>query len=353
MKNTILLIILLLAIISYGQEKTRVYKEMFGDGKETLKGNVKSVKEFCYDPIEYFGEIKKGKFKFDGRLIIWNLDGNIIKIESYNEKGEVTSKREYTYYSDKKIKEYIRYSASEVTDFIKYDKQGNQFSVHYDYNKNGKLEKTITSIPYFDKDSLVIKREDFINKEKVLERFYKYDKNKNKISQENFYLYGGSKTKTVWKYNNNKLVEYLDYDNGNFSESVKYDEKERLIEIKKVGEEGIHITSYKYDVKNNLIEDTYKTDKTCFITTYKYINNNKLEEITKHCNSKEIESKETFNYDSNNNLIEIVSFSKQPTRIITSKDIFKNFDTQGNWTQKIYYYNGEAIGLTERTIEYY
>ena len=208
-------------------------------------------------------------------------------------------------------------------------------------------------IPYFDKDSLVIKKEDFINEEKVLECLYKYDKNKNKISQENFYLYGGSKTKTVWKYNNNKLVEYLDYDNGNFSESVKYDEKERLIEKKEVGEEGIHITSYKYDVKNNLIEDIYKTDKTCFITTYKYIDNKKLEEITKHCNSKEIKSKETFNYDSNNNLIEIASFSKEPTRIITSNKIFKNFDAQGNWTQKIYYYNGEAIGLTERTIEYY
>lgn len=73
----------------------------------------------------------------------------------------------------------------------------------------------------------------------------------------------------------------------------------------------------------------------------------------KQLNSKEIESKETFNYDSNNNLIEIASFSKEPTRIITSNKIFKNFDAQGNWTQKIYYYNGKAKTLTERTIEYY
>jgi len=38
MKNTILLIILLLAIISYGQEKTTVYKEMFGDKYMSASG---------------------------------------------------------------------------------------------------------------------------------------------------------------------------------------------------------------------------------------------------------------------------------------------------------------------------
>lgn len=177
-----------------------------------------------------------------------------------------------------------------------------------------------------------------ISTEEVL-RYY-YDKNGNCIKIENYSIKGNDETiRKVLQYSfnlNNKIIDKKVFDNnGNLKEkySYKYDLKLRLIseEIYLKDYNSNKIKNYTYDEKNNIVSLFGISDKSRYGFLYKYI------------------------YDTKGNITEEKEMF--PNGEIISLNKYYNYDTKGNWRQKVEYtkysFNTKPKYKINRTFEYF
>lgn len=108
----------------------------------------------------------------------------------------------------------------------------------------------------------------------------------------------------------------------------------------------------KFDKKSNPIEQIrYFNGKILRTSMFKYDSKGRIIEA----NSKEIDgsfhrAKETLNYNDEDCSMELkITFSDQKVKIENYK--FDLFDSHGNWTERVKYYNDKPQFLTVRIIE--
>lgn len=160
---------------------------------------------------------------------------------------------------------------------------------------------------------------------------YEYDKKEKKI-KGTIYRYGNEIHSTIfYQYDEkgNVSTENRVYPNGDFAgkTTYQYDEKGNVIE--KIDYEDNHINykeTYQYDKRGNIvIKKFYSADG-------------------------DLQENSTYQYNKNNDIIK----EKNEYGTFTSRRKYTyKYDKTGNWVERIHYLHGEAIILTERTIEYY
>ena len=209
----ILLLVSLVFICASGTDKKNSLKE------QNLKGNVKTLKEFWYDPIIESGKITKTNEKANQSFIsLFDNNGNQIELKYYSQGN--------LYY--------------EIT--FKYDSLSNLIE-DYKYNERGELKEK--NIYKNDAKGNKIEKNNF--KVKVI---YNYDDMGNMIEESTYSSSGNLRKKYIYKYDDkgNKIEGILYDSKGNLESkfTYKYDKDNNVIEGK------------EYDMNNNIIEPIYR-----------------------------------------------------------------------------------------------
>lgn len=203
-----------------------------------LYGKVKSVKVYLSEPQkeDEFSRMLRHKGTME-----FNESGGLIKNEQMTLPGALEKLEENTFDDNNRkirseIKDFI-FLKHTVEDIVYKDNlishkfmskpKADTFKLIYDYNENGKKEKeTVYSL----KDNKIVKVSDFT-----------YTPN-GKPKQKELIMGDSLKNRIISKY--------------------EYNEKDQLVKITNIYENGAHVsnTKYKYDKKGYLIEKSYFRD---------------------------------------------------------------------------------------------
>jgi hypothetical protein len=285
--------------------------------EDNLKGKVKIIKEECYEAEDLFGDINQGNLLWE-KEFEFNLMGKITSEKSHytqNRKWDPVDKTsscifEYndsnnliseTFYEENKLSSKYIYKYNDIglkSEWSQYSNTGSlKWKTTYEYNAKHKI---IRETSYTGNGIL----EDEVT--------YIYDQKGNNVQRNNLAMSSG-KSKDIMKYN----LKYKVVEEKNFYTS--YCEFCRLE----------HHRTYDYDLKGNIIE----------ITDYN-IENNK------------VDSKTTFKFDLNNNLLESNTVKTQSYESEQEKYQYSYDDTK-NWIQMIEYKNSIPYHITKRKISYW
>jgi hypothetical protein len=252
-----------------------------------------------------------------------------------NLKGKVRQITISTYEASDKFGEIHKDSLREKQSYT-YDKNGNLSEV-IEYNLNGVAERK-TIIKRAD-NYKIIDKESYNDKGELIQTYhYDYDEKNNLISFKNI-----EANKTLLQ-----VTKYKNDQNGFLIESSSYLEN---------GEMSTR-SSYKNDTKGNCLEMTVFDRNESIVEIHKSTfdkNSNTTESEMSMYNR--VISKNTFSYNSNNDIIEekyYPSGNSDPSTIW--KYDYINLDKSGNWTTKILIWTSgtkKVINKTEREITYY
>jgi len=175
----------------------------------------------------------------------------------------------------------------------------------------------------------------------------------NKIEKNDYLTDGTLANRTMYLYQDNKLVEYNNYD----PEGVPFG-----------------IGKYEYDQDGNLkrLIDNTNDGRTNWTKTFRFDDHGNVIEMEKFKTEDAIERKEIYNYDGNNNIIEsdfykkdkliaknnhkydadgnIIELNYSDSNVYTFK---YSYDYKGNWVKKIVFIDGNPSGILLREIEYF
>jgi YD repeat-containing protein len=160
---------------------------------------------------------------------------------------------------------------------------------------------------------------------------------------------------STYSYNEGGALISIDsYRDGEFVRSdkdYKYDENNRLIWRKGNDSEW----TFEYDDKGKLIKQVEKNSHNSIWTeTFEYDKKGfrkKTNTSIKLPDGRITQSQSTYSYDKHGSLIETMYRKDDGSETVFSYG-FK-YDTQGNWVEKISYYNGEPGQVWRRSIKYY
>ena len=280
--------------------------------KMELKGKVKSLREITFEVEDKFGQIKKVKSVNDVEYF-FDLKGNIIKEQKYNQKG--------------------------VPDFI--------IKSEFDSKANRIKSKTI-----------------MINNFLSSKTIYGYDETNKLIHEKEYDSNGDINSKTLYSYSNDKLSEIVKYnynkEDRKFEiwDKTTYEYNQYGLMSQEIYEtfflkQSIDKTDYLYNDKGKLIEKNYINGSLReFDTKSQYVYNEKEEliELRMYGNNEPWIEKYSYNQG---NLIELLIEKYKNAKL--NETILKNysFDKNGNWINSKSFKNDIPIYLRERNIQYY
>ena len=319
------------------------YIEISADRIKNTK--IKSLKE----ESDCYVEQEKPPYKFEdcGEKLEekYDANGNITLLKIY-EDGDLTNTYTYTYQNNRLIQE----EEDDTEDIYKKS---------YKYNTNG----------------LLIEKNEYENKK--LEYRYTYAYNAKGLMTEKIYQSlrrnesgFGSATyvKTIYTYNQNGKIasgtEYLKDGRKKDKTIYEYSNKERTVAEKKERDDDEYVPEYisTYDTKGNLIErifyDYYGKKERRVVEAYDTTNNRILYE--NYNENDQLSERTTYIYNAQNDISQYTTlYPKEATgrdedRSYTTKYVYE-YDTQGNWTTKITFSDGDDYGSDEikRTLKYY
>ncbi|UBB89937.1 hypothetical protein J4771_00880 [Candidatus Kaistella beijingensis] len=262
-----------------------------------LKGNVKYLKEYKFQPI----------IDTNGNVTIGNKINSGNNDVSFNENGQIIKQRilkfDDTYYGILENKYDLKNRIIE-----KNETGGKKVTFKYDSINLNKEEIVLQDdkiyykiIFRFNKQNKLIEKKGikYPSKELNEQISYGYDNNGNLVSLNSII---NTIFKTKYSYNNlNKLVEEISYnkdDRPSMKIEYYYDIKDNLISKKYFYDENLYLGFIsEFNENNDVIKET----------GYKYIDQ-----------SKEFEYEYSYEYDKNNNWIKLIKFrNKVPTEILT------------------------------------
>jgi len=234
-KSILISLLFIICFLSYGQKHD--LKKM------GLHGDVKSLHEYSYQPVDENGKIQKGKLEFSYYNTFNSMGNKLIDIK-YGPDGNVDKKYVYTYDNDgyRRTEQQQLSSDGKLIRKItyKYDEQGNLIEDN-SFSPEGKPEKKITY--KYDNNGNVIEDNSFDAEGKLMKRFtYTYDGSSNKIENSRFSSQGALDSKVTYK----------------------YDDKNNIIEETVTNANGtvvITTYTYEYDRQNSWIRMVRFTDK--------------------------------------------------------------------------------------------
>jgi len=327
--------------------------------REKLKGEVKTLREITYSPVNKKRIFKRLKTKIDGESYkkVFSKEGNKTEEITYNYEGSLDFYVIYKYDENQNIIEFCEYSSDSSLKnkwIRKYDSNQNLI----ESNKNGSFKQTYK---YDDKGNRIERI--FLENNSLATRFsyretYRYDDKGNKTERYRYSLDDSIILKETYKYDEKRnMIEWNYYRSSEDSltdrKTYKYDDNGNQIEY--------NYTSFldssfnkrevtKYDEKGNIIENiTYNRDGN-LVSTSVFIYNNKgnLIETKLYSSNGGLDQRKTYHYDKVGNLVSWISFDGFDKRKCEYK-----FDKKGNWIKKIEFENGKLLSITEREIEYY
>ena len=175
---------------------------------EGLKGNVCGFKEYRYDAVERFGEIVPGYL--DGVTIYeFDNDGHLIKLGIYDDDGDCLFKRENIYENGLFVSSIMTNGNDKKTENIVVERKKNYIKWRTDYE--------CTTETYYDKNSCLTKDE---NGDIVEESVFD---NKGRLIELKKYYDGEIIFRTQREYNKQGLlVKLISYYSSNNSEVLTY-----------------------------------------------------------------------------------------------------------------------------------
>lgn len=218
-------------------------------------------------------------------------------------------------------------------------------------NLKGKV-KLIKEIAY-----RAIDKNGTVEKGKVLKYgtiFTKYNEEGNKIEESYYDPDGELDDKYTYEYDKEILIEKkrFAYD-GRFDSKWIYTYNKNIIEVNRYWAEGGFVSRwvYIYDENKNLIkEEYYDLEETLSKTSkFKYDEKGNLTEEDIYLSES---SKIIYTYDENRVLVK-ESWYNSDGGVFEDKIYKYEYDSHGNWIQKIQYSDERPYYLTERKIEYY
>jgi YD repeat-containing protein len=219
------------------------------------------------------------------------------------------------------------------------------------YNLNGKVKSfRETKFLAVDNFSIIVngkKSNHLFNKEML------FNLDGYKIEKNDYMPDGTLASRTMYLYQNNKLVEYNNYDSQGMpfgTGNYEYNADGQIVRLIDNTTDGRHnwTKAYQYDSKGNLVEvDNFKAaDVIDTKEKYTYGNNGHLikSDLLK---SDKVLSRSNHKYDEDGNLIEL---NYGDSDLYTFR---YSYDFKGNWVKKIVFENDNPSGILLREIEYF
>ncbi len=277
--------------------------ELKKSNKHSFNGNVKSITNLVYEPVEKFGEITKGKIisplSEDNFKIEYNNFGLITKRILFDKDGKTIYNTTFEYDNINNLIEVKRINSNDKTTLLEkfsYDNKGNRIKA---YSKYGGISENKLEYEYNKNSQLInLKTNNGLESENYK---YSYIYSNNKISEVIV------KT-TAGEIKSRKKLSYL---GNNISQFKEYNSQNEIIET----------INFKYDIRNNLIYKSVLRNNQNTSYEYSYQFNDKNDITAKITN----EYKVTFAY---------------------------KYDNNNNWISKIRYHNGFPEYLIIREIIY-
>lgn len=146
---------------------------------------------------------------------------------------------------------------------------------------------------------------------------------------------------------------------GLFMDTDIYDASGNMIEIHSIRDNGpgkpkTNIKSIiKYDGDVERQYDYYINNKLVNTLAYEYDADGKIISASKLKPNGKVEYKTTYQYDDNGNIIEQDYYNPHNKLKYTTHYKYEAYDSQGNWTKRINYYEKRPVNITERRFTYY
>lgn len=195
---------------------------------------------------------------------------------------------------------------------------------------------------------------------------YQYDVNGNTISVVTTYTNGSRKERldsNVYDQNDFLIEKYCSFKNNgdeSFShyalyEKYKYDIDGNILEEIRWRKDFMGFVQYNYEYNQNRhkIEATFgpEGDEIKMRVTYAYNSSGNMVEDNQYLSAEKLFCTNTYNYDDFENVTEMNAIHANGLKLIFAFHYI--YDEQGNWIQKIEYWQGKPLYLIERKIIYY
>ena len=206
-----------------------------------LKGKVKFFKEFSYEAINSFGNLKKGKrvrenLYENDLYVVFNEKGGQMENRKYKSDGSLESMWVYKYTDKINQREGNEYDSKGGLKFkliTKYDDKKNQIEESY-YEPSGRLS---------------------------VKRTYKYDLNGNRIVENGFETDGSLYYKNTYKYDveGNQIEENWYESDGSLNTKLNYKYDDKGNQIERVGYDSNGSLYYKYTARRKNMQRNKRT----------------------------------------------------------------------------------------------
>lgn len=175
-----------------------------------------------------------------------------------------------------------------------------------------------------------------------------------KIEQNDYIPDGTLANRIMYLYQNNKLIEYNEYDSqGLLFGTGKYElgENEKPLKLKYKTNDGRYnwTETFKYDKNGNIVEIEHFRTKNAIDSKEIYtFNDDGYLDVSELYKDGEPVTKNTFKTDEDGSRTEMIygADSSKYTYIY-------NYDAKGNWIKKIVFENDNPSGILIREIEYF
>lgn len=272
-----------------------------------------------------------------------------------NLKGRVKSVNEIEYEAVEKFGE-VEKGKKTSRIYREYNAAGYETLFIHERFEDGETDKFVRTTRYENNKLIEMKEED--NGQVAVSRF-KYNAQGAVESMDELDGKGRLKSRQKTKYNTDGLAVEVNVYKGDGSEYLRvvstYNAKKEKVKEETYTKEGGLITAYTfaYDSRGNQAEYTYidygRNQKKP--TAYKYVFDDKDRKVEERHSIAGLDKKEVFEYDAQGNLIGSVDqYGAEEKKVYT-------YDAQNNWTKCITTkktpYLGTEYVIQERQVKYY
>jgi len=314
--------------------------------------------------INYYKEYDK-----DNRLLkeIWYYKNQrVLKSDeyTYNDLGKIEERKSNDY---KESKSTYNYDLNENLIFIKTINTDSSFSTQkYKYNSNGLVSESehfdsdfpkeiIKSEKIYDSIGNIIEIKNYDEYGADYGTLFVYDNKNRKIKSINHSPFIWVKTKTGSK------QKRTDKGNNQISREFVYDKKDRIIQAKYYNPDfddnntPALYKKVKYVYTNDLLTNQYFYDRNDSITSFTKFEFDNKKRKTKESSIFPKYPKYNliieYSYDENNILPTKLIYSKEKQKAVV--DFEHVFDKQNNWIKQVKSVNGKKLFVWTREIKYY
>ncbi len=280
--------------------------------KDQLKGQVKFYKQSCYAAEQHSNQVIKGRpivdYPGDHHQTFYNPKGNRTEYIQYDSRDNPNTTISYTYNpKGNKVQEQYCKEKEECRAYI------------YSFDSEGNRSKTYESLG---------------QEKKLLVTSYTYDRSNNLIVYSEHNASGGVYRKEVYSYD----------DRGNKTKSIRYQSNGQVDQIK----------TFQYDsIGNNIRKELYyKEDKLEERYDYQYDKSGKVQVYIRYGGDLNLITKFYYTYDDQGNPLTETRYYAD-TKLRQNFSYSYQYDSSGNWINKIVYRNDTPEFIYQREYTYY